>query len=380
MATKRFIRLLQILAITMGSCVEPFDIPVRNDQVSFLVVDGYINTQTHTATVTLSRAIPLSEEAAFPGEQGADVLIEGEDGEGYNLIAEGNGVYQLTNPAFTNNKRFRLHITTANQNQYISEFITTREAPPIAAIGWTGEADGLSIKISSEDESNSTRYYRWEYSETWRYESHFGSEFKFENGKPVTRTASEQLKTCYRTENSERIIIGTTTGFSADKFVDQPVIFVPVASAKTKFEYSAHIKQYALSKEAYEYWEQLRTNTESLGGLFDPQPGELRGNIRNTEDPTEPVIGLFDGGAAAEKRVFLKYEDLPSHLRVYPPPQACVENFVEVDKVNEVTGSYMLTYGVYSGPALIGYMYTSNECADCTLYGGTTIKPDFWPF
>ncbi|HEY0743573.1 MAG TPA: DUF4249 domain-containing protein [Chryseosolibacter sp.] len=380
MAVKGFMRVSLIASILLGSCVEPFEIPVRNDEVSFLVVDGYINTQTHTATVTLSRAIPLSEETAFPRESGALVSIEGEDGKVYNLMTQGDGMYELANTAFENNKRFRLQVKTSNGKEYLSDVITTRAAPPIGSIGWTAESDGLSIKISSEDLSNSTRYYRWEYSETWRYESHFGSEFKFENGKPVTRTASEQLKTCYRTENSEQILIGTTMGLANDKFVDQPVVFVPAASPKTKFEYSALVKQFALSKEAYEYWEQLRTNTESLGGLFDPQPGELRGNIKNTDDPTEPVIGFFDGGAVSEKRVFIKFEELPPHLRVYGPPQACIENFVEVDKVSEVTGSNMLTYGVYQGPTLIGYMYTSNECADCTLFGGTTIKPDFWLF
>jgi hypothetical protein len=375
--TKSKSLILSILLL-MG-CVEPFDIPVRNEDVAFLVVDGYVDTKTHTATVILSRAIPLSDENAFSREANASVAVEDSDGSRYVLIETTTGSYQLTNPSFENNRQFRLHITTSGKKEYYSEFITPKVSPPIDAIGWTPEEEGFTIKIGSEDLTQSTRYYRWEYTETWRYESPLSSEFKIENGEAVTRTASEQVKTCYRSENSTKIIIATTTDFAQDKFVDQPILFIPKASTKTKFLYSALVRQFGLSKEAYEYWEQLRVNTESLGGLFDPQPAQLRGNISNRDDTTEPVIGYFDGGSVSEKRIFIEFNDLPRHLRVYSPPPLCVQESVAPNKVNEVGSSFLLTYGVYEGPALVAYMYTSVDCADCTRFGGSTIKPDFWP-
>src|ERR1044071_8568995 len=100
---------LLLLATALG-CVEPFDIPVRNESVGFLVVDGYVNTQTQSVSVTLSRAIPLSDGNDFPKENGAIVTLQEENGKSYQLVSENNGTYQLTNPDFQNGKRYRLRI------------------------------------------------------------------------------------------------------------------------------------------------------------------------------------------------------------------------------------------------------------------------------
>jgi hypothetical protein len=370
---------LLFLVATLG-CVEPFDIPVRNETVAFLVVDGYVNTETHSVSVTLSRAIPLSGENGFPREDGAVVSLQEENGKTYQLIAESNGVYQLSNSEFENEKRYRLHIVTSDKNIYSSKYITAKASPSIDAIAWTPQADGLAITIDSDDPANSTEFYRWEYIETWQYESPLSSEFKLEGGVPVQRTASEQLKICYRSEKSTKIILGTTIDFTENKFVGKEVVFVPATAPKIKKVYSALVRQFGLSKEAYEYWQQLSVNTESLGGLFDPQPAQLRGNIENENNRSETVIGYFDGGSVSEKRIFIRYDDLPSHLRVYLGPSACIEQTIPTNRVHEIGGFNMITYGIYEGTTLVAYAFTSIDCADCTRFGGVTQKPDFWPY
>ena len=55
-----------------------------------------------------------------------------------------------------------------------------------------------------------------------------------------------------------------------------------------------HLKQYAWTKEGYEFLDRMRKNTETTGSVFDPQPSELNSNIHNVADATEPVIGYFN--------------------------------------------------------------------------------------
>jgi hypothetical protein len=368
-----------LFIVFIAGCVEPFEIPVRNEDVGFLVVDGYINTQSHTANVVLSRAIPLSDENGFPRELNATVTIEEENGNSYLLTSLKNGAYQLTNVDFANNKRYRLHISTGSKKEYYSNYITPKVSPQIDSISWAATDEGVTVTIDTHDPSNSTKYYRWEYIETWKYEADFSSEYKIVNGVAVSRRGEEQIKTCFATKPSAEIITGTTINFTDDKFSKQEITFIPVLSPKTRLHYSVLVRQYALSKEAFEYWQQLSINTESLGGLFDPQPSQLRGNIINVNDKDEPVIGYFDGGSISEKRLFIRYTELPEYLQNWPGPSFCREDAIPPNRVHELANFFLITHAVYVGPVLVAYNFTSPDCADCTRQGGTTQKPDFWP-
>lgn len=370
--------LLVIAFLLLSGCIEPFDIPVRNEDVGFLVVDGFINTTAHTATVTLSRAIPLSASGEFPRENGATVVIEQEGGLHYQLTNENNGNYRLNSTDFVNGKRYRLRVTTASRKEYISEYITTRDTPPIDSLSWSATPEGVAINLDTEDPTNQTKYYRWEYSETWRYEAAFSSEFVLIDGRAVARSERDQIKVCYATEPSSKIITGSTANFNNDKLVDQEIAFIPFLSPKIQHRYSILVRQFSLSKEGHDYWQQLSINTQSLGGLFDPQPAQLRGNITRADDADEPVIGYFDGGSVSEKRIFIDYLALPEYLQVVPLSEECTQELIPIDSVHALGNFHLLTHSVYFGIILVGYNYTTLDCADCRRHGGTTQKPEFW--
>jgi hypothetical protein len=379
MAVRKFYTTIIIALILAAGCVEPFDFPVNDEDVGFLVVNGFINTSNQTTTVALSRAIPLAASDEFPLELNASVSIE-EDGAGrYDLLNGKNGVYTLTHPDFVNGKRYRLHIVTASGNEYYSEYITTKSTPEIDSLSWTPSPEGITIKLDTDDPTSKTKYYRWEYTESWRYEAEFSSEYKLVNGTVVARTEQEVLKTCYANQPSAEIITNSTIGFMTDRFIDQEIAFIPALSPKIRLHYSILVRQFALSEQAYAYWQQLDINTESLGGLFDPQPSQLRGNITRADDSNEPVIGFFDGGSVAEKRLFIHYSELPDYLQVIIPNPNCIQELIPVDSVHTLDAFHLITHSVYWGPVLVGYNSTSQDCADCRRQGGVLEKPSFWP-
>jgi hypothetical protein len=49
--------------------------------------------------------------------------------------------------------------------------------------------------------------------------------------------------------------------------------------------YYIKLSQYALSHDAYLFYQKLKKNTEQLGSIFDAQPSELSSNIHCVTDP-----------------------------------------------------------------------------------------------
>jgi hypothetical protein len=361
------------------SCLDPYQPPVTDQEVNFLVIDGFVNTSNGSVDVTLSRALVLWKVASPEPERGAQVVLEESGGNTYPLAELPQGKYTVTSPAIVADREYRLYIRTQSGKEYRSQFITPKQSPAITELGWVPAEDGIFITVDTHDTANQTHYYRWDFVETWAYRSVFASDYKMKGGVPVLRSADELVHQCYKTVPSVQINTATTTRFSEDRIDDYELTFIKAGAQRIKDHYSILVNQYALSKNAYEYWEQLKNTTETLGSLFDPQPSRVSGNIQNINDPGETVIGYFDGGSSTQKRIFIRFRDLPGHLQITIPQDVCEPHSIDVGKVSTLPSFYELTTAIISGITVIGFNYSTVDCVDCTYQGGTTTKPDFWP-
>ena len=177
---------------------------------------------------------------------------------------------------------------------------------------------------------------------------------------------------------STKISITSSVRLVDDVVHQFPVTFLPKGSSKISIKYSTLIKQRAVSKKEYDYLEQLQKTTESLGGLFDPQPSQVLGNIRNLNNPLAPVLGYFSAGTTVEERLFIDYYDLPDDLRKIPPVVGCSQDTVYNAGLVNLSGTVYLGSAIYSGPSIIGYTKSTASCADCRTKGGVTTQPPFW--
>jgi hypothetical protein len=147
-------------------------------------------------------------------------------------------------------------------------------------------------------------------------------------------------------------------------------------SEKMSVLYSIFVTQYPLTKDAYEYWEQLKKNTEKLGTIFDPQPSANKTNIHCLTDPTEMVIGYISASNVVTKRRFIYNQDvLPWNYGT-----GCVEALVPNDSFEYYFGSqfYIPTTPGNGVPPNTGFYGSVPPCVDCTIKG-TNVKPSFWP-
>ncbi|WP_168194029.1 DUF4249 domain-containing protein [Pontibacter sp. SGAir0037] len=366
--------LLFFLFLVVG-CEEPYLPKVLEMPNAYLVVSGFINTAGST-TINLSYTQNLYEEGVPPVESGARVSVELEDGGQIELYERSPGIY-VNELNIGPGAKCRLKIVTSTGKQYQSEYVEAKQTPAIDRVSWRADSDALGIYVSTHDATNKSNYYSWTFDETWHYTSAFPTNLEYKDGKVTYNFYMEDIYNCWRSENSSNILIGTSTKLTSDVISDYLVTQVPSASAKLGIKYSILVKQRALSKEAFNYYEKLKRNTESIGTLFDPQPSQLTGNISCTSSPEEPVIGFITASTVEEKRLFVSRSEMPQHWR--PAYQRCEYDTIMVDEVREqLEGGFKLPFGEYMvGMTVVGYMVSQKSCVDCRVYG-TNVRPPFW--
>jgi hypothetical protein len=367
-----------IPVIFFAGCKMPYDPLVNSSKTHFLVVDGYLNGNGPT-TIKLSRTRNISkgDTAADIMEKGAHLVIEDENNNTWPPLNEiGNGTYAGVFTLFPGN-RYRLHITTADGKEYLSDFVSYKQAPPIDNITWDFRGGDVQLYVNTHDPQNNTTFYRWSFEETWEIHSFYHSYFKFDPSTQQVVSRDDQVFACWRSENSTSIFIGSSAKLKEDVINQAPLNLIPHGDKRISVLYSALVTQYALDSAAYNYWNAMKANTENVGSIFDPQPNLTRGNIHCTTDPSELEIGYIGAGAIQQQRIFIDNNQMPPDWNSIPDclidsiPRDSIVYFlsdmvrIPIDKVPDPSSRF-------------AYTASSRSCTDCTFFG-TNIKPLFWP-
>ena len=150
---------------------------------------------------------------------------------------------------------------------------------------------------------------------------------------------------------------------------------------RTQSLYSVELIQEALSPEAYRFYEAVRNNSTNVGGLFSPQPSELRGNIRCRTDAGERVLGFISVTQPAVQRHYIDFNYFIFH-RTSKWESLLGEQSVQRNNWKRAYfEGYLVTVPVL-GDASISYnqfRWAYRKCVDCRLLGGTKTRPDWWP-
>ncbi|HEY9000141.1 MAG TPA: DUF4249 domain-containing protein [Mucilaginibacter sp.] len=381
-------------------CKKSYNPPAVGASPDHLVVEGNINPGNDSTIIHLTRTLPLS---APPGtlptpELNATVSVESDANSTYPLTAIGNGYYVSAGLNLNTANNYRLKIITSNNKTYQSDYVPVKNSPPIDSVSFNVQNTGVQVNVSAHDVSNNSRYYRYEYQETWIIHADYDSGLKLIKGvdaygvpsyNVVLRDPKDEIYQCWSSDNSSTIVLGSTANLTKDVLANSPVVFIDSHSEKIGVRYSILVKQYVLTKEAFEYYQLLSKNTEKIGSIFDPQPSTLTGNIHNEADPSEQVIGYVTAGTFTQQRVYINKYDLPGSLQYFTnlPYNNCFIDSLYFS--NPKTGENQVENDLYHGDAvplwaiqqpggpLLGYAASGGICVDCTLRG-TNVKPSFW--
>jgi len=386
----------------MLSCKKPYNPPGVSSPGSYLVVEGVINSGSDSTIIKLSKTVPISNATATNPVLHASLAVEGDQNISFPLSETGPGRYTCAGLNLDKSYTYRLSIKTANNEQYYSDYVPVLNAPPIDSVYFTVAKNGINIFSDTHDASNTVKYYRWDYQETWVFHSNFESGYVSNGDTVIERNfLNNEIYQCWGNETSNTIILASSAILSKDIITKIPITAVVSTSEKLGSEYSIIVREYAITGEAYTFWQNLKKVTEQLGGIFDAQPSQINGNIHSVTNPAEPIIGYISAGSTTSKRIFIKNQQLPGWVPANPYPNceldslflqyAPVGTTVPVNQENEyfnynkgadhryllIPVGPILVIPKFGPVRIIGHTGSTPECVDCTLRG-TNKQPIFW--
>jgi hypothetical protein len=377
---------IAIVFLLLSGCIEPYTPQLNSDPQDVYVISGEISSVPGYQEVSVSLAASVSKPMYTP-VTGCSLIIDDDQGNSFPMEEYANGKYRVwVDGTYLNaGTGYRLRCTSLSGVNIQSDFDVMPEGPEMDTLYYVREEQtdekgvtipGIQFYVSFSGSETDSRYYHWSVVETWEYHSPYVIEYYYDGGFHQVDPPDSTYRVCWETQPIDRIFNLATQNLAGNGVRNMPLQFVDNTTTKLFIGYSVLIGQHALSEPAYIYWEKLRMNNESQGGLYERQPLPVDGNLHNLSDPGKPVLGFFQASHLSQQRIFIpqvrdmgiRYDSLCSPT---PLGRKLWKEFVRAD--------YPVYYRYFYGP---GYRYLriiDNDCIDCRRLGGSLTKPEFWP-
>ncbi|MEO0896945.1 MAG: DUF4249 domain-containing protein [Bacteroidota bacterium] len=388
--TKAIVYIGSLSLIFLMACIDPF-VPDVGEYEDALTVTGSLLEGKVVSTIRLGRTFALQEEEG-PKVGNAKVEIVDDNGNRYPLRERAEGIYVTDTTELVPQKgsSYQLYINTDDGNEYESDFQEMESSSQIdqlyaefqERVRGFDTLSGMQVFLDATDVEDKAKFFRWEFEETWHVQVPFPSRGDWDaQNNTFTYYEGDSIPViCYAQNFSSEILLENTRGLSQNRVTRYPIHFVSTETNRLWRRYSILVKQYSVSEETYSFWEAAEQINENLGTLFDPIPNQLLGNIRNINDPDEPVLGYFSADGYDERRIFIDNLDLPDDIFVANGNEFCILDFFftaqELSIFVAGGGSFVGVVTDFFGN-IVGYTGSIKSCADCRTQG-RLAKPDFW--
>ncbi|HQP79747.1 MAG TPA: DUF4249 domain-containing protein, partial [Bacteroidales bacterium] len=366
------ILILAFAALMMGSCIYPFIPEIADDDIGLIVIEGDIRIGAESYIFV--RNTQQLGTTGTPVNISADVWVESNKGE---ITRAGNyrdGAHIIDTRNLDPRNSYRLHVKPHAQSstvEYVTDWLEVIITPELEEVSF--RVDELEEKITfhvSTTNPDANPYYKWNCNEVWEYTSQFYASHVFNPSRnTVEECRGENTHYCWDRDVVSNIMIASTEALTENRLVDHQIYELPFMSDKLDYLYSLEVIQSSISAEAYVYWEVMLRNTDQTGGLFSPQPSELRGNIHCVNDSSIVVLGYVSASKVSSHRIFVSVDDFPMQNK----RQNC-SAFIEID-LAEHSKMRRYYYGGYDVVFLDNMTnitsWSERRCVDCRVKGGT---------
>ena len=379
-----------LLFIILFSCTEPYLLQTSNFEEA-IVIEATITNELKTQQIKLSKTYRLEENGPEFIEN-ANVSIEDDLGNIYNFV-ESDEIYESQNPfQAIAGRKYKLTIVTGGKTYTSTQEILTTENQIQSVEVFDKTIDnirGAEIVVKSFDPTNTSKYYRYEYEETYKIiaPKWVASKATFNGPELVLVPNDKDIITCYSTKKNTTILLNSTVAFNEDR-ANYVIRFISDQNYIISHRYSILVKQYIENLAAYNYYKTLKKISESGSILSPTQPGILLGNISPTNGSNDKIVGYFDVTSVSTERIYFNYADLFPFEPLPPYYTDCKEFCYAPYPFNPEPcthdGNYALdldldkiTYYVGSGAPGTFIFWVNAPCGDCTTFS-SNIKPPFW--
>ena len=376
-----------ITQLLLTTCISPFTPQGFEGKGGTIVIEGDIILQGETR-VYVSLSGVLDRDFSVNYIMDAQVFVLNNDGEKFMGVIRTNEYppfYTINTRALRFDKEYKLCVYLSDGTQYESDFIAPLITPEMETIEFEVNdsqtaVDFLVTTYGEDPLQNSSRYYKWRYTEDWEFTSFYRTNYYFDPiiGSVVPYNSDPLFYYCWKKDVSTSILVAKTDHLEQNNVIQQKVNTIDYKDDRISYLYSMELAQMSISKEAYLYWSTLRKNTEEIGGIFAPQPSEMFGNIHCVSDPAYKAYGYISAGIVSYKRIIVSKEEMDIYVPT-PCPFFDPTTFLSpigaplTDKDKHDFGLLVVKYSS-DDPV----EWASPNCVDCRKKG-TKEKPAYWP-
>lgn len=324
----------------LTACVQEVALPIRQTErrlvVEGLVTDGPFPWVRLTYTGYYNSANPAPLELVI---NDALVVIRDDEGRSVRLVPDPfvPAYYGLRDSSFVGQpgRSYTLSVTLPDGTRYQSRPERLNPVPTLDPLraqyrqqnSGLGQPDVYDVRVDTQDPPMPGNYYRWSslgYVPRWT---------SFDPQHPPLSALGPPCNDC----SCWVPTYGPPTDVLSDALVNgnrisgRVVFKVPIQAIGAFY---VQVRQYSLTKAAYQYWtlfEQQRTRT---GSLFDPQPASIEGNVRAVDDTTKLALGFFGASGVSQQRLTIPGDTLNYNRfltrfgNLFIPPQGgCFSNY-----------------------------------------------------
>lgn len=336
------------------NCVEPYNF-VPGEPGEYFAVSGVISQNEEPNRIVLSMSTAFGSNASAQPIDGAEITLFDEFGNTEMLVNEGNGTYIHFGNTIHAVTGGTYHIEIAYGNKVYACAPQTIPTPVISdsvsiEVGYATRMNNEGNEVSYENmdvfintpinQTSGISYLRWTADESWSFGELQCNPLKIP-------------KSCYINNgiNDNQIYLFSSEDITANYLFRKKVVSKNIAE-KIEFveKHYINVNQFTLTAEAYDYWVKVQRLSYPEGSIFDLPPAPLPGNVYNTQDPDEIVLGYVEFSAKAIARVALYQTDL---LPFFVPSKE---------------------YQCYFNEA------NYSSCCECLMIrNSSTVRPDYWP-
>lgn len=372
-----------LFAFLLSSCVEKYR-PEISKYDNLIVVDGQITNLPPPYTVRLSTSTPLFSQEVTPITD-CEVIISDDFGTDEILKEVESGVYQTDSMGIqgTIGRQYKISIYVNDGTLYESDFEEMKQPVELDSVyaeiehrevgGYDHTIDGYQFYLNTKEAISDTNYLLWNLEATYHYESDYTIRWVWE-GTLEWFHAPWKYYNCWIDDPISDIFVMSTAGLNMPKVNAFPLHFVDTETRKLSVKYSLLVKQFTINENAYAFYQGIQENTEQ-GSLYDQQPGQIRGNVFNISNMSEPVLGNFLVAGVDQQRIFVEKLKWPAQYYY----SQCSLTEADFEAYADLLWLGWHEIPVYAIETPGGRRAVPNQnCVDCRRRGGTVEKPDYW--
>ena len=386
MIQKRYIHqiLIFILAVLLNSCIEKYWPDLDGAYQDALVVDGTITDKPGPYTVKLSRSSSV-ESPKWLAYTGCNVSIICDDGNVENLTESEPGVYQTSPQGMKGEigKKYKINIKTSSEQTYESTFEELKAPVELAAVYFEEETqpsedlnhdlEGLRFYVDTKVAASNTNYLLWKMESTYKFQSSYLIRYIYDHRRLELFPQPDSFYTCWKSDQIPELFTYETAQLSEPLIEHFPLHFVSTEDRELSIRYSLLVHQLTITEEAFSYWNSLREQNENQGGMYNKQPYQILGNVKNINNPDEAVMGYFLVAGVSSQRIFVNRPTLTYYY------WNCVLTKADYERVGDLRRSSSSEWPIYLTTDNNGRIaFPDQRCLDCREKDGKIEEPEFW--